>query len=725
MTKINKNIISFFFIVLVIALNLVFTQLPLLNLLGFETSFINAIIFYFISGLYWQLYSKSICDNKINIAIKPPTFYGFVAFSPFFILIISTIFCQNCPLGDGILFYLILSMPSLFIGISVAELSNWVSNRFSHLTFIIISILFLFGFLPELYFNAQIYFYNPIFGFFPGTIYDYRIQINSELIGYRILNILLFGTIFFVLHFRKILNKKLPVIIIFFVAIIYLTSDFSKPYLKFSTDKKRIEKELKGKYTSGILEILYPNNISEKEKKILILEHLYSIKKNKNTFGLNFNQKITSIIFETGEQKKKLFGSQFADVTKPWLNQVYIDFDNYKNSLNHEILHVFSKKFGKGYFNLPKNYNPGLIEGFATAFDNNFDDYDIDYLAFLAYSNGNKISLKNLFSNLSFFVNVSSISYIYAGSFLKFLSNKYSVTKVLNFYKEPDFNKVFGIKIEEIEFDYYNYLKNLNFLFNKNKADYYFGRSPLIKQFCARAKEYDIQTAWELFDKENYSESEKLFSKVFTYSNSFSALNGMVQNEIKNKDFNSAITLLEKEETKFLKTSYYFNIEYLKAFLFGKVKKYELAAEIYDSLMIQNPSDFYFRSSFVYKTILEKDKNDFDNYLENKDSRHNIIKKYLSDNEIILQFYIESFLLNTDHGENIKYINEIEKVYSLSKSRLFSSETNYLLAKLFYKNLEFDKAVKFAEISLANSKLERKKIIKDLFDKLTWLNSNY
>ena len=62
-----------------------------------------------------------------------------------------------------------------------------------------------------------------------------------------------------------------------------------------------------------------------------------------------------------------------------------------------------------------------LIEGVAEACDGFYDEMNIHFLASIAYKNNFKTNISNLFSGFSFFGNVSGLSYIYSGSFVKFL----------------------------------------------------------------------------------------------------------------------------------------------------------------------------------------------------------------------------------------------------------------------------------------------------------------
>ena len=182
----SKVTFNLFLVLVIIIANLIFTFFPLLNILSYETSVLNGVLLAFISGLYW-LRKNPLSKNE---SIRPLILFYLILFLvPFIILSFSTIICQQCPISDGILFYLTLALPSVFVGIGLSEFSLFISKKYYILIFIILYFIVLLGFLPELYFNPQIYFYNPIFGYFPGVIYDENIRITNNLITYRCINI--------------------------------------------------------------------------------------------------------------------------------------------------------------------------------------------------------------------------------------------------------------------------------------------------------------------------------------------------------------------------------------------------------------------------------------------------------------------------------------------------------------------------------------------------------
>ena len=105
---------------LVLLVNLFLTSLPLINILSYESSAINGILFSLISGIY-----RLKIDKKVSFKTHFK-FFIILSIIPFIILSISTILCQKCPLDDGIYFYIIIAIPSIIVGISLAQFSNFI-----------------------------------------------------------------------------------------------------------------------------------------------------------------------------------------------------------------------------------------------------------------------------------------------------------------------------------------------------------------------------------------------------------------------------------------------------------------------------------------------------------------------------------------------------------------------------------------------------------------------
>lgn len=711
----KNNFTEILLLVVITIINIFFTSLPLLNILSYESSALNAVLFSLITGLYFLKNRGVFLRRQLELIFAS-------ALIPILILFISTILCQHCPLNDGIYFYLILSIPSIFVGLALASLSLFISDKFRYLVFFTIWLITILSFLPELYFNPQIYFYNPIFGYYPGVIYDQNIAITSELILYRLSNIFFSIVIITFTHFRKNVNIISKSIVLSVVVIFYILFFYSKSFLGFSTDINRIKSELTEEIITENFRIIIPSSISDKEKKLLEYQHEYYFHSIEELLNTKPDTKITSIIFKTGAQKKRLFGSANADVAKPWLNQIYINYDNYGESLKHELAHIFSAKFADGLLNLPSNYNPGLIEGFAMAVENNYDDFDIDYLAALACNNEFKISLSNLFSDFSFFSNASSLSYIYAGSFLKYLAVRYGWENIKQVYNGGDFKVVYNSDVETLEDEYYNYLDTLSIKQNMHTTNYYFGRLPLIKKFCARATAKELKYAGKLYSEKKYKSCSDIYFRVFNYSGTYVALVGYVQSKKMLGEEHEAISFLSNEIMNYENTAYFYYLELLLADLYALSNNKKMADEYYQKIINQNPHRRYLRSAEVKRDMLFKSDSTFNKYINDAVFKKDCILKNIIEKPT--DSYLQSLTvlkIDNDDEYNILMdtINKTDKLYK------FSSDTYFDLSKFTFGFLDYDEAIKYGELAKKGSLFEKKSIIIEHIKKIKWIKQKY
>jgi len=83
----------------------------------------------------------------------------------------------------------------VIIGSAIAAVSYHFVKKFRIILFGFLYLLILFIPILEIYFNPQVYLYNPLFAYFPGTIYDEGISVDLKLALYRIFNLIFFISI--------------------------------------------------------------------------------------------------------------------------------------------------------------------------------------------------------------------------------------------------------------------------------------------------------------------------------------------------------------------------------------------------------------------------------------------------------------------------------------------------------------------------------------------------
>jgi len=711
--------IIFFFIVLCIYIGA--TYLPMVNVIGYESSVLAGIILSVVGGLSTIKFLRS--GERIlstgDLRKKTWPFFLTLVIITITVPLCSTLLSGNCPYWDGMWFYLVISLPSLLIGISLGALWFKLLNRFQYFFFLLSILIIMLLPLIELFLNPQIYFYNPIIGFFPGTIYDEDIKIDKLMILYRVANLIYFRMILFVAF-------MLPTSRVFlkyssFAALLILPVIFSviKPEYELATNINRLEKELEAKAVTDNFTIRYSKELTQGNINNLILHHEYYYDMLPRLAFVQIPDKIQSFIFNNREHKRKLFGAGRADVAKPWLYQLYTQADSYSGSLKHELAHVFSAEHGISFLKLADNFNPALIEGYAMVLENNYDDLDPHYLAKLAESSGYKTDIGSLFSGFNFFGNTSSISYIYSGSFLKYLAGKYGFIKLNKLYSDLDFEKQYGSNMDSLIEEYNSFLSKLKYSPNSAAADLYFGYKPIFEKICIRQRANDLNNAQELYSNRNFADAAAEFERIYNYSDAYPALLGYIQSLEKLEDTLEAQSYLITEIDSFKNTSYYFNLQMVLGDLYIKNKSFDDANSLFRDFTKNAPNNSYYTQA-LFRSYLIRRGNEFAyTYVTGElEEKYDMLLQINRGNlvyESIPSLITISKLLDKDPSEIEKLLETQFRVEGALSSYCAFYVSNYFVDTNNYKL-----ARKFSALSVKYCPLQSVEVRKAQLDKIEW-----
>ncbi|MCK5709404.1 MAG: hypothetical protein KAI07_02590, partial [Deltaproteobacteria bacterium] len=178
---------------LVFVASIVLTFFPLIGTLGFEFSAISAVILSFLSVfISASLISSSQKNNRSTSRLSNPIseilfINSIILLIPFLIGLISTLIKNDCYLREGAIFFLLIPAITVFFSASIGMLVGHFFGRKGIFIGPIIILVILCYALLKLYYGLSIFVYNPIFGLFPGPLYDEAIPISLTLIISRII----------------------------------------------------------------------------------------------------------------------------------------------------------------------------------------------------------------------------------------------------------------------------------------------------------------------------------------------------------------------------------------------------------------------------------------------------------------------------------------------------------------------------------------------------------
>ncbi|OGU82269.1 MAG: hypothetical protein A2W11_12475 [Ignavibacteria bacterium RBG_16_35_7] len=722
------NYLSIYLLILIV-FNLILLNLPLTNYLGYEFSIFNSVVIILLAGIFSIFYLKKIAvgENTKNKIYKTLAWVSFIfLLLPFLISFVSLFKTVTCPIIDGIIFYTFLTIPAPIIGIALGILSYSLSKRISLLLFLLA--FFIIALIPvfEIYFNPQVYFYNPIVGFFPGTIYDEGIEVDLKLMIYRILNLLFFLSIIFLVLRALVSSSRYSLkitwvySIIVPLAFIILSSDFG-----YSTTPSRIKAELDKTISSEHYEIHYSSALNDTLISVIALHHEFYYSELEKYFNVKPKKKIVSLIFNNREQKKRLFGTANADVAKPWIPEIYISVDNYDKTLKHEIAHCFTREFGSYIFKIADNFNPSLIEGVAMAADPVYDGFDLDYMAALAFNNDFKLNVNALFTFFNFFKQPSSLGYIIAGSFIKFLIDKYGINQFKKLYTDLDFVEHYGKELPMLAREHEIYLNDKYGIhaIAIDRAKYYYGRKSIFYKVCPRYVAKKINEAWKLYDQKKIEDAKKIFKKLLTISDNYSPLIGLSYCYVELNENQKAIYLLQENIHKFEKTAYQYEIQFLLADLLAKNNRISEAHSIYKLLILQNPSRTLYSLSTLRADLIDADSL-IVKYLNGEDeAKYGILKSLNSTSYNYNSFPYLSSSAKSAKVEHENFLKNFAKVLEVTDQK--SSYAIYRLSSYMCEKLDFNRARKMAALSLRYSEdVSFNSVLQSNFNKMNWLYKN-
>ena len=182
----------YFILIFVLIFSIFLTFLPLLNGLGYEYSVISAIVLSFISVFLAAEYMNS-SDPRAFIDFNVSDKLAYVILLSAVLVLInflvgffSSIIGNDCSINDGIKFYILITVISVFFATCLGLLTGTIFGKRGFFIGSIVLILTIVFSLWEWYHQLPLFLYSPVIGYFPGPLYDKVIPLTDTLIIYRL-----------------------------------------------------------------------------------------------------------------------------------------------------------------------------------------------------------------------------------------------------------------------------------------------------------------------------------------------------------------------------------------------------------------------------------------------------------------------------------------------------------------------------------------------------------
>jgi len=512
--------------ILVLIFSIILSLFPLIGVLGFEYSVISSVFLSFIAVfLSAEAINESLARSYSSFDTTDFLSRLFLAILVlaainFTVGLISSFINSDCSLESGIYFYLLIPLISVVFSMAVGSIAGLIFRKRGFFAGSLILIITILISLYELYNQPHIFFFNPIIGYFPGSVYDKFIPITSPLVIYRLIILvwsLLIFTIFSIYqNYKKGLLDISSFILLTILLILLGFSNFKEEEIGIRYSRGYIQnKVLTETYeTENFLIHFDPESDAAKNIELIANDHEWRYHEVSEYLDVVINDKINSYIYPDSKVRKKYFGSQHATVANPIhgeIHQVYKTFPI--GELKHELVHIISADFGTRTLRIsPKK---GLIEGIAVAVDWPVNVMDKHQLSKTLLNKGSVNKNLSDFLGYGFWYYPPSISYTLMGSYSRYLMDNFGIENFKEYYRTGS-TDIYNKSEEELLNSWVSFLnEEIELPENaENISEYIFSEKSIFEDSCPRKTDYFISEGFDDYRSNNFYGSTIDFEKA-------------------------------------------------------------------------------------------------------------------------------------------------------------------------------------------------------------------
>jgi hypothetical protein len=429
--------------------SLLLWPIPLLNVLHVESAAVLAGVAFVVSGL------SSLRQLREGVSGATVVVWQVVVLAiPLVLMTIPVVWSPNCSYPTGLLFFVLFPVVSAVLACSVASLLHALEVPRSNTVFLAIAIgVAIFPPLYDIGLHPQLYTYNHVFGGILGPIYDEQLSIRPGLFAFRGLSLAWAATLWVA---GRVATRRTgvrdPLTAMTFAASVGLVVAYSfSAQLGWNTTHAIIQESLGRSIVTDHFEVHYDSRsvrVDEIEEIADNMEYRYSVLS--SMLATEIRDRVRVYIYPTAESKGSLTGSRTTSVAPVWLAhpQIHILKRRVRQSLDHELVHVFSREFGMPI--LRASPKVGLVEGLASALEAPDGRPSQGELMEAVIQDGSRDSVSVVdgiatsLGAFGFWTGRGAVSYAATGSFVRYLIEQYGVAALKSAYRTGDLASTYG-----------------------------------------------------------------------------------------------------------------------------------------------------------------------------------------------------------------------------------------------------------------------------------------
>ena len=328
---------------------------------------------------------------------------------------------------------------------------------------------------------------------------------------------------------------------------VLLYGHFWSNVLGFEYSASDIQGELGGMATSGHFVLFYPKDVllaRDVQWLKAEAELQYAIDAGRMKASLKPGEKISVYLYPNPEAKRRFIGTATTNIAKPWRKEIHMTLDSFDETFRHEVVHVLAAEIGLPIIRASDKM--ALNEGYATAIDWDWGSFSPhEYAAALQRDKllGDPAAL---FDITGFATQQGSYAYIVAGSFTRYLIDRYGINSFREVFPTGHFFAAYGTSLNTLLHDWEDFLRTVDVSFLPSETvETLFAQQSIFRKTCARVTAERNSRAVQAIGVKNFAEAEDEFSASFTDAKTAFALRGLFQSLLGQKKYGEVLDIYE------------------------------------------------------------------------------------------------------------------------------------------------------------------------------------
>jgi hypothetical protein len=351
---------------------------------------------------------------------------------------------SHCDPLRGWLFVVLLPFPTALLAAALGGLLGTAlpRGRWAAAIYLLTLGITLAGTLWPIYFGPQAFAFHPLLGWVPGPLYDEELPVPHALVWFRVLTL---GQAIVLLALTPRVKDRGGRTLIA-LCLLYAGSLAIEHTIGSRVSVADLETALGAQREENGLRIHYPRELGVLRADQLWRNAALRRFEVATALGLPLDSPVEIFFHRSAEEKGRLTGATRTHFTKPWLRQIQTLVDD-GGALRHEMVHALAAAWASGPFGASGgvlHFDIALTEGLAEAIDWPGERYTLHQWSRGMRQSGLAPPITQVMTTTGFYAASQGRAYTLAGSFVRFLLDRYGRERVHRAYETGDLADAFG-----------------------------------------------------------------------------------------------------------------------------------------------------------------------------------------------------------------------------------------------------------------------------------------